>query len=117
MLWSNLSISNFLLSESSEYNFSYLLLWLLAINVLEISDKELFKKIAYIVNKYSKTPGQIILNWHLSQGIIAIPGTSNPQRMKENLASAQFDMDENDFQFLSKRLRTCWPELARFHSQ
>ena len=53
-----------------------------------------------IAKKYNKTPGQIILNWHIHLGTIPIPGTSNPQRMKENLASAQFDMDENDFKFL-----------------
>ena len=38
-----------------------------------------------LVNKYNKTPGQIILNWEVTQGIITIPGTSELNRAIENL--------------------------------
>ena len=40
------------------------------------------KCIVDLVNKYNKTPGQIIINWEVAQGIISIPGTSNPKRME-----------------------------------
>ena len=40
--------------------------------------------------KYEKTPGQIILNWEIHKGVIPIPGTSKPERMKENLEAANF---------------------------
>ena len=38
-----------------------------------------------LAKKYSKTVGQIILNWHISLGVIPIPATSREWRIKENL--------------------------------
>jgi aldehyde reductase len=64
-----------------------------------------------LAKKYGKTVGQIILNWHIHLGVIPIPGTSNPERMKENLAAADFKMEENDIQSLcsfgDKQYRFC----------
>ena len=54
-----------------------------------------------LVNKYNKTPGQIILNWELAQGIIAIPGSSNPKRAEENLGALDFEMSEEDLKSLN----------------
>ena len=60
--------------------------------------------------KYNKTVGQIILNWHIHLGIIPIPGTSNSERMKENLAAIDFKMDDTDYDLISsldKQFRFC----------
>ena len=61
--------------------------------------------------KYKKTPGQIILNWHINAGVIPIPGTSKPTRTKENLGSTEFKMEESEYQSLSdlcvKEFRFC----------
>ena len=47
--------------------------------------------ICQLKNSYSQfTKGQIILNWHLCLGVVPIPGTSNPNRMKENLEAKNF---------------------------
>ncbi|MBT2585259.1 aldo/keto reductase [Arthrobacter sp. ISL-95] len=46
--------------------------------------------------KYGKTPGQIVLRWHVQQGLVAIPKTANPQRMKENLDIFDFELDHDD---------------------
>ena len=54
-----------------------------------------------LVNKYNKTPGQIILNWEVAQGIIAIPGSSNPKRAEENLGALDFEMSEEDLKSLN----------------
>ena len=51
--------------------------------------------------KYNKTPGQIILKWHYSIGVIPIPGTSKIDRMKENLQALEIDMNEEDINNLS----------------
>ena len=48
--------------------------------------------------KYKKTPGQIVLNWHIHLGNVVIPGTSNPYRMKENLGAVEFEMQEDEYQ-------------------
>ena len=55
-----------------------------------------------LMNKYNKTPGQIILNWEADQGIVTIPGTSNPKRMEENLGALDFKMTEEDIESLNK---------------
>jgi diketogulonate reductase-like aldo/keto reductase len=38
--------------------------------------------------KYGATPAQIVLSWHLGSGTIAIPKSSTPARMRENLEAA-----------------------------
>ena len=52
--------------------------------------------LAGIGNKYGKTPGQVVLRWHIQQGLVAIPKTANPQRMKENLDIFDFELDHDD---------------------
>ena len=53
-----------------------------------------------LAKKYGKTPAQIVLNWHIYRGVIPIPGTSKPERMKENLEAEKFKMDEKDLDSL-----------------
>ena len=67
-------------------------------------EMDIFKEriVEDLIEKYGKTAGQIILNWHAVQGIIAIPGTSNPKRMKENLQALDFQMSQNDVKNLCK---------------
>ena len=65
-----------------------------------------------MAEKYKKTPAQIILNWHLQVGVIPIPGTTNPNRMKENLGALDFTMKEEEYKKLSsfdeKQHRFCF---------
>ncbi|QCO96620.1 aldo/keto reductase [Arthrobacter sp. 24S4-2] len=49
-----------------------------------------------IAQKHAKTPGQIVLRWHVEQGLVAIPKSANPQRMKENLGIFGFALDTDD---------------------
>lgn len=46
--------------------------------------------------KYQKTPAQIVLRWHYENSIIAIPKTSNPARMLENLDIFDFHFESTD---------------------
>ena len=75
-------------------------------------EMDIFKEkiILDLVDKYKKTPGQIILNWEVMQGIVTIPGTSNPKRMAENLGALDFKMSEEDIKSLNKfgkKLKFC----------
>ena len=75
-------------------------------------EMDIFKEriVEDMVEKYNKTPGQIILNWHAVQGNIAIPGTSNPNRMKENLQALDFQMEDEDVEKLNqfgKKMKFC----------
>ena len=63
-----------------------------------------------LVKKYNKSPGQIIINWEVSQGIVSIPGTSRIERMAENLGALDFKMTEEDIKSLEcfgKRMKFC----------
>ena len=46
---------------------------------LDLLNENVVKSLA---EKYKKTPGQIVLNWHIHIGIIPIPGTTKKERMK-----------------------------------
>ncbi|YCK81830.1 aldo/keto reductase [Arthrobacter sp. D3-18] len=52
--------------------------------------------LAGIGNKYGKTPSQVVLRWHVQQGLVAIPKTANPERMKENMDIFDFELDHDD---------------------
>ena len=60
------------------------------------------EEITKLAKKYNKSPGQIVLNWEIKRGVIPIPGTSKPERMKENLNSTKFEMEENEYNTLDK---------------
>lgn len=66
--------------------------------VFEVYD--LFKNsvILELAEKYKKEPAQIILNWHTSRNICAIPKSSNPSRQLQNLESLNFKMTDEDYQ-------------------
>ena len=48
------------------------------------------------------TEGQIILNWHISQGVVPIPGTSKPNRMKDNLGALKYEMKPEYIELLGR---------------
>ena len=59
---------------------------------------DLFKDntVCYLNKKYPEyKKGQIILSWHINVGVIPIPGTSKPERMKENLESINLFIQKN----------------------
>jgi len=58
------------------------------------------EQIIFLSKKYGKTPAQIILNWEIKRGVIPVPGTSNPNRMKENLEAVNLKMDDKDYDTL-----------------
>lgn len=49
-----------------------------------------------IAGKHGKTESQVVLRWHVQQGLVAIPKSANPQRMKENIDVFGFTLDEED---------------------
>ena len=53
-------------------------------------------KLAEIGRKHGKTPAQIVLRWHLELGLVAIPKSVTPSRIKENLDVFDFRLDADD---------------------
>lgn len=49
-----------------------------------------------LAEKHGRTPGQIVLRWHIQNGLVAIPKSKNPERMAQNLAVFDFALDADD---------------------
>jgi len=65
-----------------------------------------------IAQKHNKTPGQVIINWHLSRGYVAIPKTATQSRIKENFEAETFELTEEEakkIDGLNKDVRVCDP--------
>ena len=45
--------------------------------------------ITEIASAHEATPAQVVLAWHLSHGIVALPKSATPSRIVENLAAAE----------------------------
>ena len=58
-----------------------------------ILTEDIIKELA---NKYGKSPAQIILKWHNQKGVIVIPGSKNPEHIKDNLNIFDFEISEED---------------------
>ena len=58
--------------------------------------------------KYGKSNAQIILRWHIQEGIIVFPKSSNPVHIKENIDIFDFELTEeemNEIRQLDKGFR------------
>lgn len=49
-----------------------------------------------LAKKYGKTPAQITLRWHVQHQVVAIPKSSNPQRIAENAQIFDFELSQED---------------------
>jgi 2,5-diketo-D-gluconate reductase A len=54
-----------------------------------------------IARKRGKTPAQVVLAWHVQLGIVAIPRTSNPSRLPENLDVFDLELTHEDLDRLA----------------
>ena len=52
--------------------------------------------LADIGRRHGKTPAQVILRWHLDEGLIVIPKSIRPERLKENIDVFDFRLDAED---------------------
>ncbi|GAA2748080.1 MULTISPECIES: aldo/keto reductase [Kitasatospora] len=57
-----------------------------------LTEPELVK----IAEKHGRTVAQVVLRWHLQSGVIAIPKSVTPSRIRENFAVADFELDADD---------------------
>ncbi len=51
--------------------------------------------------KYGRAPGQVVLAWHLALGLAAVPKSSDPRRLRENLDALHLVLDPADVVALS----------------
>ncbi len=60
-----------------------------------VFDTEIIKHLAA---KYGKTPAQIVIRWHLDSGLVVIPKSVTPARIKENWDVLDFSLGQDDLQ-------------------
>ena len=51
--------------------------------------------------KYNKTPGQVVLRWHIELGIVAIPRSANPGRIAQNINIFDFELTSDEIAAIS----------------
>ncbi|MED4040964.1 aldo/keto reductase [Niallia taxi] len=67
-----------------------------------------------VAQKHGKTPAQIALKFQIQRGIVVIPKTTNPSRMKENIDLFNFELSEDEINIL-KRLDKNDPMIGNPH--
>jgi 2,5-diketo-D-gluconate reductase A len=69
-----------------------------------------------IAEKYGITPAQAILRWHVELGIVAIPKSVTPERIRSNLDVFNFELADDDVAAISalETGRRLGPDPDRF---
>lgn len=49
-----------------------------------------------VAEKHGRTPAQVVLRWHVQNGLVVIPKSADPERMAQNLAIFDFELDHGD---------------------
>lgn len=52
--------------------------------------------IVEIAEVHNVTSAQVILRWHLQRGVVAIPGSSNPAHIEENISVFHFELTDEE---------------------
>lgn len=72
--------------------------------------------------KYGKSAAQVILRWHIQDGNIVIPGSKNPDHIKDNFALFDFELTDEEMAEIAaldqqKRYYHSTPELLEQYVQ
>lgn len=78
-----------------------------------------FSKLA---EKYGKSNAQIILRWHVQTGNVVIPGSKNPDHIRDNLDLFDFELTAEEMKEIQalnqdKRYYTSTPELLKSYAE
>ena len=67
-------------------------------------DPELIKEAIFtkLADKYHKSNAQIVLHWHIQMGFITIPGSKNPDHIRNNADIFDFTLTEEEMAEIAK---------------
>ncbi len=49
-----------------------------------------------VAERHAKTPTQVVLRWHVQQGLVAIPKSATPERIAENIDIFDFELTADE---------------------
>jgi 2,5-diketo-D-gluconate reductase A len=49
-----------------------------------------------IADRIGRTPGQVVLRWHVQNGLVVIPRSTNPARISQNMRIFDFELSDDD---------------------
>lgn len=58
-----------------------------------------------IAARHGRTPAQVVLRWHLDEGLIAIPKSAHPDRLRENLDVGGFHLTPDELAAMASLAR------------
>lgn len=83
-------------------------------------DKTLIEEKVFteLAGKYGKSNAQIILRWHIQSGNVVIPGSKNPDHIRDNFDLFDFELTEQEMAEIAvlnknKRYYTSTPEMLK----
>lgn len=68
-------------------------------NIKEVLENETIKEIA---DSHRKTTAQVILRWQIQAGYVVIPGSRNPEHIKENISIFDFELTDDEMKEIGK---------------
>ena len=87
-------------------------------------DKALIQEPVFteLAEKYHKSNAQIILRWHIQSGNIVIPGSKNPDHIKDNFDLFDFTLTDEEMDRIAamdqqKRYYVSTPELLQKYAE
>ena len=57
--------------------------------------------IVAVAERLGRTPAQVVLRWHVQQGLVVIPKSSDPARLAQNLDLFSFELTPDDMASLA----------------
>ncbi|TQO19912.1 2,5-diketo-D-gluconate reductase A [Rhodoglobus vestalii] len=66
--------------------------------IKDVLDQPVLNEIAA---KHERSAAQIALRWHVQNGLVAIPKSANPERLAENIAIFDFELDSRDLEAIA----------------
>jgi 2,5-diketo-D-gluconate reductase A len=54
-----------------------------------------------VARRHGRTPAQVVLRWHLQQGLLVVPKSSSPARMAENIDVFDFELSADEVAAMS----------------
>lgn len=65
--------------------------------LMDLASKRInLETIKHIMEKYHKSPAQIILRWNIERGCLPLPKTKNPKRLTENFDIFDFSLTQDE---------------------